>query len=82
MMPHPNDLTSAQQQAVSAWWDERDAAGDDYEFADNTRYARKGNAAEEFAYEDARAAGCCGSVDVELECTDGTVLLFGFNYGH
>jgi len=79
-MPDYNGLSPAQQAALDAWWGEHDP--DDYEFKDNTRLARKGNADEERAYDDARDSGCCGSVDVELPCTDGTTLLYGFNYGH
>lgn len=81
-MPDHNDLTTAQQQAINAWWDEQNAVGEEFEFVDNTRYARRSNQAEEMAYEEARAAGCCGSVDVELTCADGSILMFGFNYGH
>ena len=84
-----DQLTEAQQAAVAAWWNENGRDGYTYEYADNYRYAVKGDAGQESAYEALRGAGCCGFVDVELEvkCDDESenlnhVLLYGFNYGH
>lgn len=76
------DLTPAQNAAIEKWWAEQDAAGEEFEFRDNPRFATKGNAEEEAGYNDYLSGGCCGYVDVELPCDDGTVLLYGFNYGH
>ncbi len=75
-----DDLTDAQKAAVDKWWEQNNP--DDFECQDNTRLARVGNEAEEIAYQNAKDAGCCGFVDEELTCDDGTILLFGFNYGH
>lgn len=52
-----------------------------FEFADNFRIARVGNWTEEKEYDDAKAGGCCGFHDVEIECPDGNIM-YGFNYGH
>ena len=76
------DLTPEQSQAVDDWWNKNDPDQITYDFVDNTRYAIKGNKEQEYAYDDIRCGGCCGFVDVELDLPDGTVLLFGFNYGH
>lgn len=79
------DLTEAQQTVIAKWWDKNDPNCENYEYADNSRYAVKGNSEQEAAYEKIRDGGCCGFCDVELEVTDenGThTLLFGFNYGH
>jgi len=73
-------LTAHQQAAIDAWEQANNGDGR-YEYADNHRWARKGVAAEEAAYELAARRGCCGSEDVELETPDG-VVLYGFNYGH
>ena len=75
-------ITASQRRAVVAWHAKNDPNGDDFEFQDNHRYAVKGDLAQERAYESARDHGCCGFVDVELTCDDGSVLLYGFNYGH
>jgi len=73
------DLTPAQQEAVDKWWSIRN---EDYEYRDNYRYATVGNQEQEAQYEQAKINGCCGFVDVVLDCSDGTELMFGFNYGH
>ena len=73
-------LNDSQRRAVDQWWEANDS--DDFDCVDNYRFATKGNAAEEAAYDETRTLGCCGSVDVVLPCDDGTTLLFGFNYGH
>lgn len=76
-----NQLTPAQRDAVDAW--ERENNSDqEYECADNHRYAVDGNAEQQAAYDEAQMEGCCGFCDVELKCSDGTTLLYGFNYGH
>ena len=75
----PNDV---QREAAAKWHADNDPDDTGYEFCDNFRYANKDNPAEVVAYEEARAEGCCGNVDVELACSDGTTFLYGFNYGH
>lgn len=82
-------LTEAQRNAIAAWWNKNDPDGYTYECVDNTRFAVKGDAGQESAYEDLRDGGCCGFVDVELEVsgddeseTPSHVLRYGFNYGH
>ena len=75
-------LTAAQTKAILAWNEANNPSGEDFEYADNDRVARVGNAVEEAAYDDARDSGCCGFVDVLLQCEDGTEIRYGFNYGH
>lgn len=79
--PTFDDLTPAQQQAVTKW---EVANNDDgqFEYADNHRYAVEGNEEHAVTYAIAVRNGCCGSMDTRLTCDDGTVLLYGFNYGH
>jgi hypothetical protein len=74
------DLTPAQQEAIDKWWSTRNE--DDYECSDNYRYATVGNQEQEAQYKQAEIDGCCGFVDVVLDCSDGTQLMYGFNYGH
>lgn len=74
-------LTPAQSVAVQQWEEYNNPDGDQYEYADNHRVARLDNQAELDAYDDAKRAGCCGSVDVEIDTPDGKIL-YGFNYGH
>ncbi len=76
------DLTPAQAQAVQTWWEENDPDQIRYEYADNDRYAIQGNTAQCQAYDKKAWGGCCGCMDVELPLPDGTILLYGFNYGH
>ena len=76
------DLSPAQLAALDKWESENDPHGIEFDCMDNTRYATKGNVDQETIYEDIRRGGCCGFYDTELNCEDGTVLLFGFNYGH
>lgn len=76
------DLTQAQRDAVAKWEVENDPDGYSFECRDNDRLAVVGNREQEEAYDASRMNGCCGFVDVELDCEDGTVLLYGFNYGH
>ncbi len=74
------ELNESQQVAVAAFWE---AAGEDsYEFSDNYRYAIPGDEKSCDEYEQSRAAGCCGFFDTELTCSDGSTIMFGFNYGH
>lgn len=74
------ELTPEQNAAVAQWW----AVNDDgsYECMDNERYAIKGNQEQEAVYDEQVRLGCCGSCDVEIPLPDGTILLYGFNYGH
>jgi len=55
----------------------------DYDFADNTRYARAGVSEEVDEYMAAVASGCCGSIDQLIMVHDSrSAIMFGFNYGH
>lgn len=76
------NLTDAQRAAVEAWETVNNNSGEEFEFSDNYRYATVGNATEMAAYDQRMGEGCCGFVDVVLECADGTKLQYGFNYGH
>lgn len=76
------DLTPEQHTAIEKWWIENDPSGYSFECDDNHRYAIQGNTEQEADYETRRNNGCCGFVDVELELSDGSILLYGFNYGH
>lgn len=76
------DLTEAQKEAIALWWEENDPDGYVYDYVDNRRYAVAGNIEQQEAYDDLRMGGCCGFLDVELDLPDGSVLWFGFNYGH
>lgn len=71
-----------QEEAIIRWWKQNDPLEQEYDYVDNVRRATKGNFEEEAVYEKKRSNGCCGFVDVELVCSDGTILLYGFNYGH
>lgn len=75
-------LTPAQNAALDRWIAESHANGEVYDCGDNDRVAVKGNAEQEALYDAAYESGCCGSCDMELQCDDGTTLLYGFNYGH
>lgn len=74
------DLTVAQKRAVDTFWETVET--DDYECVDNWRYAIPGNQKQENGYDDIREKGCCGYEDMVLNCSDGTKLMYGFNYGH
>ena len=80
-MDYP-DLSPSQKSAVLLFWEAAEKNEDPFDCVDNCRYAVKGNAAQEAAYAEAKSQGCCGFYDGELTCEDGTILLFGFNYGH
>jgi hypothetical protein len=54
---------------------------DDYEYADNVRYARSWMPQEVEEYHRKRESGCCGYYDVILDGSQGQIF-FGFNYGH
>lgn len=73
-------MSAFQIAAVHEWWTTQKA--DDYDCMDSERFATKGNADQERLYREMQSKGCCGSVDVELNCEDGSVLLYGFNFGH
>lgn len=75
-------LTPAEHQAVCDWWHENDPDQTKFEYADNDRYAIKGNKVQEAAYDEIQHQGCCGYMDVEIKLQDGRTLLYGFNYGH
>lgn len=77
-----NQLNPEQLAAIDTWWDANDPDGRTYDSVDNNRYAVVGNREQEDSYDDQQRGGCCGFVDVELNCGDGTTLLFGFNHGH
>jgi hypothetical protein len=72
----PQELQEALDDAL---WDGVDF--EDYECADNFRYARKSNAEEMAVFEQKDREGCCGSYVREIEVGDETII-FGFNYGH
>lgn len=72
-------ISESQQRALDNWWLNET---EEYDYMDNERLATKGNIEQENIYDKQVGEGCCGSVDVELDCDDGTVLMFGFNYGH
>ncbi len=74
--------TPAQQLTIDRWEQENNPDGKTFDYADNHRWATKGDAEQEAEYWRIEKIGCCGSCDVELQCDDGTVLLYGFNYGH
>jgi hypothetical protein len=76
-----NQLTAAQRDAVAAW-ETANNDNNEYEYSDNRRYAVPGNAEQEAAYEQIKNDGCCGFCDVELQCSDGSTLWYGFNWGH
>ena len=51
------------------------------DYVDNERFARVGNAAEEFVYLKAQHDGCCGSLDEIIDTPHGRVMI-GCNWGH
>jgi len=56
---------------------------DDYEYADNVRYARKGDKKQVLIYKQQQEHGCCGFYDGEVKCPiDNQTYLIGFNFGH
>jgi len=76
-----NQLTDPQRDAVAAWETEHND-NNEYEFSDNRRYAVPEQAEQVAAYAAIKDDGCCGFCDVELQCSDGSTLWYGFNYGH
>lgn len=54
---------------------------DDLEYADNVRFAFEDDAAEMEAYDEARANGCCGSVDHQMRIGERFAWM-GCNHGH
>lgn len=52
-----------------------------YECADNFRYARIGDKFQEHIYQEIQDSGCCGFYDKEID-VDGIKYKIGFNYGH
>lgn len=74
------DLNDSQKEAVDKWWSTKDE--DHYDFMTGTRYATVGNRSQERYYNNIVESECCGFVDVILDCSDGTQLMYGFNYGH
>lgn len=77
-----SNLTKEQQEVVNVWHDQNDKDEEFNGYCDNHRYAVKGNQEQEKEYERRRGEGCCGAVDLALPCPDGSILLYGFNYGH
>jgi hypothetical protein len=74
-----DDLNECQKRAVEKWQKTNDH---EYDNQDNHRVAIVGDEASLKEYARLEAKGCCGSCDEEIECDDGTVLMYGFNYGH
>ncbi len=74
------DLTPEQKDAVDKWHQEH--SDHDFDCQDNHRYAVQGNSEQEEEYYDRDMRGCCGRLDVLLPLPDGSVLMYGFNYGH
>ncbi len=72
-------LTAEQREAAGRWFEEHPDAEDPC--CDNYRVAIVGNAESVSRYEEARATGCCGFADSEIQ-VGGVTLLVGFNYGH
>lgn len=72
-------LNAAQRAAVDEWEESQEEA---FECQDTFRYADSENQEQIDAYENIKNGGCCAFVDVELKCSDGTILWYGFNYGH
>jgi hypothetical protein len=81
MLSHKN-LTDAQRDAVLTWETVNNPSREEFECSDNYRYATVGNVEQMAAYDQLCNQGCCGFVDVLLDCSDGTKLQYGFNYGH
>lgn len=57
-------------------------SADAVDCADNSRYCRVGNEAEEALFAEIAGYGCCGTSEWEAVDPDGYVWRFGFNYGH
>jgi len=74
-----SELNDAQKEAVIDWEDSQEEF---FDCQDSFRYADSENQEQINAYEDIKNGGCCGFIDVELKCSDGTTLWYGFNYGH
>lgn len=74
----PPSLRESFEDFVKKFWA---GPGQHFDYNDNYRVARVGNAAEEAIYETARDAGCCGSNNRVIEL-EGVKIKFGFNYGH
>lgn len=53
----------------------------DLEYADNWRVAKRDDAFQRLAYDEAISFGCCGSFDTVV-VIDGEEFLIGCNYGH
>jgi hypothetical protein len=54
---------------------------DNYECADNFRFAKVGDKYQEYFYNLAKENGCCGFYDRQIYIK-GELYLIGFNYGH
>jgi len=76
------NLRQEQKKAVVLWWIENDPNEIIFEYSDNFRYAIKGDIDSVNEYEKLRERGCCGELDIEFTMSDGSVLMYGFNYGH
>ncbi len=72
--------------AVANWWqsqEDENGGHDYYEYADNFRYAVKGDEGQMMTYEAVQRHGCCGFHDDEFgPAPSGKTYLYGFNYGH
>lgn len=77
----PAELKEAYKRKLAEFWEENQEGA--YEYPDNTRVARVGNAEEEAAFKKAEENGCCGSFEVEWDLgTPPVRVKYGFNYGH
>lgn len=66
--------------ALEGFW--TSAEKGEYEYVDNIRLARQGDA-DCAEYEEIRQGGCCGFMDTEFgPSPGGHTYLYGFNHGH
>jgi hypothetical protein len=55
---------------------------DEYDNANNLRFARSWVPTEVKEYDKKQKNGCCGSIDDGLSTMEGGTIRVGFNYGH
>lgn len=68
------------EQELEKFWIENDG---EFEFMDNYRLGRVGDAAEEAEYDEIARTGCCGSHDMVIgPSPGGHSYRYGFNHGH
>lgn len=66
-------------------WEEEDGFclyNDEYEYADNWRFARAHVKKEVREYRERQARGCCGFYDTTINTGVGGNIMVGCNYGH